>query len=185
MPNATSTAEHDHRAFQMWGTTAILPVDNHNDASSGVVLLDLSDGIREVGRVAPAPLTEPPAGDCRQLTPEDALPAESDLAMAVRDSNTLVQLCDPADRGGWGGSWCDSYGLDSWWSPDPAALEAALERLGATEDSRIEVCYRNGVFTTPVERSLVADGVLYTLRSDALQANRLTDLSLIAAIPVR
>ena len=191
MPGANSPAEYDHRAFQMWDRTAILPVESWEDQFQGVVLLDTAhssgEGIVEVARISQSPVDAPPSSDCRPITPDDDLPEDSELFWMTQDGYGHLQLCEPDDRGGWGNHWCEQIPFDEAirWGSDPDTLEEALVAIGADEGDRIEMCWPEGDIATRVERSLVADGALYTLTQQAIQANELGTYDLISNLPLR
>ena len=96
LPNAYSPVESDHRAFQIWDSTAIVPVQSWNGAHDGVILFDLTDGIIEIGR------TGHDAGgsesDCRVIAAEDLTPGGSDLAWMAQEGR--IQVCGADAIGG-------------------------------------------------------------------------------------
>lgn len=191
MPGANSPAEYDHRAFQMWDRTAILPVESWQDGFHGVVLLDTAhssgDGIVEVARISQSPLDAAPTSDCRPITTDDGLPEDSELFWMAQDGSSHLQLCTPDDRGGWGSHWCEQVPFEDaiHWGTDPQILEDALIAIGARAGDRIEMCWPEGDVATRVERTLVADGVLYTLTRQAIQANELGTYDLVTALALR
>ncbi len=186
LDNANSDAEYDHRAFQISGSTVILPVTQWGDDWVGAVLLDVSAGITEIGRVTHLAPESAPTSDCLPLGPDD-VPEESELWWMVTDGYGHVQLCGADDVGGWGSYYCDPVPVEDvrWWTDDPESMDAALEALGATAGDRVEMCWPDGNWQQQIRRSLVADDVLYTVSRDALQANRMGDLSTIAQLPLQ
>ena len=111
LPGANSPAEYDHRAFQIHGSTVILPVQDWSAAFSGAVVLDIADGaVHEIGRVEHVPDGQT-GSDCRQLTVDDFPEEDSSFYWEVR-SGAIVQVCGPNHTGGWsgetGGCWSES-----------------------------------------------------------------------------
>jgi hypothetical protein len=184
LPNASSGAEYDHRAFQIHGTTVILPVQDWSAGFAGAVVLDVTDGtIAEVGRVEHV-LDDPTGSDCRQLTADDFPEEDSSFYWEVR-SGAIVQVCGANDTGGWSGlpdaCWSEAPELLTNVFYSPEAYEAAVERLGLGAGDRIEVCYP-GNPQPPIERSFVIGDALWTYSRGRLQANALDGLGLLGGV---
>jgi hypothetical protein len=176
MPNANSEVEWDHRAFQMWGSTAIVPVQSWDTGFTGAILFELGDSISEVGRVTHVGGGDP-ASDCRPLTVDD-LEEGSELSWIALDGRAHLQVCGPEQAGGWGSWPCEQLAAS-----DLAAWGDAA--LAVPEGGRLEVCWPAEQYEEPIRRSLVADDVLYTMTARALQANALDGLPVLATLPLR
>ena len=186
-PNGNSPVEWDHRAFQMFGSTAIVPVQSWNGDFNGAVLFDLAAGVTEIGRVSQVPTDATPSSDCRVITSDDLTPEASELYWMTADGYAHVQLCEPEAAGGWGGWYCDVIPVDelAGWYGDGAATEADLAAIGADGDDRIEICWPDGGYQEAIQRSLVIDDTLWTITPSAAQANALDGLGVITQISLR
>ncbi len=183
MEGATSPVEHDHRAFQMWGSTAIVPVQSWAGDVTGAVLFDIGDTIAEIGRIDHVGDVVD-SSDCRPVDP-DALTPESELFWMARDGH--VQVCDADDRGGWGGWYCDPIPARDLvhWYRDPATAEAEFAAIGLSDDGRVEICWPDGYYHDAIQRSLVIGGTLWTMSPTTLQGNLLDGLAVTARIDLR
>lgn len=186
LDGANSPVEWDHRAFQMWGTTAIVPTQTWDQTFNGAVLFDVGDGITEIGRVSHVADGAQPSSDCRTLTADD-VPEDTELFWMVNDGTGHVQLCDDTDRGGYGTWPCEPIPLDDlqYWIGDPAAADDAIAKLGADGGDRIEICWPDGGYQEAIQRSLVVDGTLWTTTPSAIQANAIDGLGVVAQFPLR
>ncbi len=184
MPDSYSPAENDHRAFQMFGSTAIVPVQSRNSQFNGVILFDIGDAITEIGRVSHV-ADVVAASDCRVLTSDD-VPEDSELWWLVNDPSIHLQLCDADSRGGWGDSYCEITPAAEirYWYVDETEVDV-IASLGATPDDRFEICYPNDYYQAQIQRSLVADGTLWTMSPTDLQANDLASLQPIVRFGLR
>ena len=185
LAGANSPAEWDHRAFQMWGSTAIVPVQSWQDDFNGVVLFDVGESVTEIGRLSHESIEPAPGSDCRQITSDQLTPDGSDLFWMSQ--NGRVQVCGPDDVGGWGTLYCEPVPADQiqHWYWDEAARERDLEVLALGPDDVVELCWPDGGYEESILRSIVADGVLYTLSPSALQANALDTLAVLGQVAVR
>lgn len=183
MPNAESPVEYDHRAFQMWGSTAIVPIQNWGGGTSGAMLFDIGDEITEIGFVTHTGGGEP-LSDCRVVTGDDLTPEGSDLWWMVQEG--LVQVCDVDANGGRTGYWCETIGAGDmqWWFWDDETRERDLAAIGLDPDGRIEICWPDG-YQEAIQRSLVVDGVLYTTSPSTIQANDLDSLEVLGQTSLR
>jgi hypothetical protein len=185
MRDASSPVEYDHRAFQIRGTTAIVPVQSWSTEFNGAILFDLSDGITEIGRISHVGDAAPPQSDCRTVSPEE-FGQESELAWMALDGH--IQVCDANDVGGWGTWYCDAIpatDLRSWFR-DEVDVEAQLSAIGIDEDDdRIEICWPDDVYRESIQRSLVIEDEVWTMTPSALQANQLDSLAVTARLPLR
>jgi hypothetical protein len=181
LPGASSPAESDHRAFQIWGSTAILPVQTWNQGFDGAILFDLTDGIREIGRVTHLG-DGAPSSDCRPIGAAD-LTEESELYWMAIDGAAHLQLCGADDVGGWGSWYCDPIpaGDLRYWFPDETLATDQLALLGVDDGDRLEICWPDN-YRESIQRSLVVDDTLWTMTPSALQGNRLGDLAVVASL---
>ncbi len=185
LDDANSPAEWDHRAFQMWGTTAILPVQTWNQSFNGAVLFDIGDGISEIGRVSHVDGDAAPSSDCRTLTVDD-VPEESELWWMVNEGAGHVQLCEDTDRGGFGTWTCENFPLDQVQGglDAPDVADDTTPWPGVDNGGRIELCWPDDGYHEAIQRSLVIDGTLWTTTQSAIQANDLDGLGLLARFPL-
>jgi hypothetical protein len=184
MPGANSPAEWDHRAFQMVGSTAIVPVQSADFA--GVVLFDVGDAITEIGRIEHVGDGTTPSSDCRPVDGSGLTPEASELWWMIQEPTVHVQLCGTDEVGGWGDWSCDRIPADElqYWFGDPEAAGTDLAAIGAGDGDRVELCWDEGDWQRQVKRSLVVDGTLWTMSERHLQANDLDGLGLIANLPI-
>ena len=186
LEGATSPVEWDHRAFQMWGTTAIVPVQTWDQDFNGAVLFEIGDVIAEIGRISQVADETVPSSDCRTLTVDD-VPEDSELWWMVSEGVGHVQLCDDTDRGGFGTWSCEILPLDRIqdWFGEPSVADDAITWPDADETDRIELCWPDDGHQDAIQRSLVVDGTLWTTTRSAIQANELDGLEVLARLPLR
>ncbi len=175
MPNSYSPAESDHRAFQIFGSTAILPVKNWNNQFNGMILFEIGETIIEIGRVSH--VDDDGSSDCRLLSSSD-VPEDSELWWMANEPLIRFQLCGADNRGGWGNDGCEMIPVDDirHWFGDESIGDEVIATLGAKPDDRFEICYPDDYYQEQIQRSLVANGVLWTMSSSDLQANDLGSL---------
>ena len=116
----------------------------------------------------------------------DLTPDASELYWYALDGR--VQVCGPDDVGGWSRGNCNQIGgVDqiAQWFWDDESRERDLAVLDLQPDDRVESCWPDGRFREAIHRSLVADGVLYTVSASMLQANDLTSLDLVGHVELR
>jgi hypothetical protein len=188
LPNADSPAEYDHRAFQMIGSTAIVPIREWGAAAdgafNGVVLFDIGDAITEIGRITHVVPSAAPTSDCRVLTADD-VPADSELLWMVSDPWMTVQLCGPEAVGGFGSAYCEVVPVTDfpYWFGDPERAAAAIEAMEPVEGARIELCYPQDVdWDRAIQRSVAANGTLYTVSTRSVHAHDLASLAPLGAV---
>ena len=186
-PDSNSPVEYDHRAFQMFGSTAIVPLQSWTGDFNGAVLFDIGDDITELGRVSHVPIDAEPSSDCRTVTSDDLTPDQSELYWMTQDGYAHVQTCDADAVGGWGGWYCEAIPVDdlATWFGDATIAEADLAAIGAGSGDRIEICWPDGGYQEAIQRSLVIDDTLWTLTPGAAQANALDGLGVLAHISLR
>ncbi|MFW2333751.1 beta-propeller domain-containing protein [Ilumatobacter sp.] len=184
LEGAHSPAEWDHRAFQMWDTTAIVPAQTWDERFNGAVLFDIGGGITEIGRVSHS-ADAVPSSDCRTLTTDD-VPEDSELWWMVNEASAHVQVCEETDRGGFGNWVCEQFPLDDvqYWIGDPEVADDVISGLGDDGD-RIEMCWPDGGYQEAIQRSLVVDGTLWTMTPSTIQATALDGLTALTQLPLR
>ena len=183
---AQSPVEWDHRAFQMWGSTAVVPVQTWDQRFNGAILFDIGAGIEEIGRVTHVRGDGVPTSDCRAITGDD-VPRDTELWWMVTDGYSHIQVCGGDDVGGWGNWYCDVVPIDElqYWFGDPGAAEEAIAGIGAGDGDRIEICWPDGGYQEAIQRSLVVDGTLWTMTPGAIQGNALDGLGVVATFGLR
>ena len=187
MDDANSPVEWDHRAFQMSGSTAIVPVQQWNGDFNGAILFDIGERITEVGRVTHVRPDAQPTSDCRVIEGDELTPEGSELWWMATDGYGRVQLCEPGATGGWGTWYCDPIPveqLEDWYgNADTAAADLAA--IGAEQGDRIEICWPDGGYEEAIQRSLVVDDTLWTTAFSTIQANRLDGLDIVTQLSLR
>jgi hypothetical protein len=189
MDGADSPAGYDHHAFQMLGTTAIVPIREWNGTESsfnGAVVFEIGDTITEIGRISHVTPGDAPTSDCRGIGLDD-VPADSELTWMVGGQGSRLQLCGPDAAGGYGEWYCEVIPFDQLtsWFGDPTAVIEVLDTLGRVEGGRLELCYQgDDGWSEAVQRSVVANGVLYTMSPSYLHANELATLDLLGTVGI-
>ena len=105
MPDSSSDAEFDHRAFLWWAptNTAVLPLQSFNDRFSGAVVLKVeNNAITEQGRIQHSDEEVGAIGqtDCRVLTLDEIGTEENNEFFYVQEGGGQVQGCGPRRPGG-------------------------------------------------------------------------------------
>lgn len=177
LPYGSSPVEYDHRAFQIVGSTVLLPVLDGGPGRYGVVVLDVSDGISEVGWIGHGDDARPVPSGCRSIDPA-AWPEDSEPFWIAQE--VPVYLCGP-DAGTTGD--CDRYPTEEmvFWGSDQAAMSEALDRIGATDDDWVVWCWPDYYDGEEIRRIVVVDGVVYTVSQRSVHATALQGLDPIAA----
>lgn len=178
LPDSYSPAEYDHRAFQMSGSTAIVPVEHWTEGWMGAIVFDVGSAIAEVGRVDHVIARADPTSDCRPLDADDLTAEMSELWWMAQDASSHVQICGPDDVGGWGNSVCDRIPADEieYWFYDEQTRAADIAALAIDPGDTIELCWRDDHGQNQIQRSLVIDDTLWTMSWSTLQANALDGL---------
>lgn len=183
LPDSSSDAEFDHRAFLWWAptNTAVLPLVSWSEQFAGAVVLTVTeDGISEQGRVTHVePDEQVDRTDCRELTADD-VPDESfgDLFWMVQEPGSSIGLCGPDDDGSINVGYCEIVPLDqleNWfWLGDTGEFPVSLDGV-----DRIELCWDEGGFEgydQRIVRTMVIGDQLWTLAPTTFQANDLVTL---------
>jgi hypothetical protein len=185
LPDAQSAAEYDHHAFQMIGSTAILPVEMWDQSFSGAIVFDIADTISELGRISHVPQDAEPTTDCRPIEEGD-VSEQSPLYWMSVDTHSHVQLCGVDDAGGYGDWHCEVVPIDettNWFGVDVGDELRAIDTEVDVE--RIEMCYPNGQYLHAIQRSIVIDGTLWTVSPSSLWAHDLVTLEPLAGVALR
>jgi hypothetical protein len=173
----------------MFGSTAIVPIREWNgtdDNFNGAIVFDIGDTITEVGRISHVTPGEAPTSDCRAIGLGD-VPADSELTWMVGGQGSRLQLCGPEAAGGYGSWYCDPIPFDQLtnWFGDPTRVMEVLTGLGAADGGRLELCYQgDDGWSEAVQRSVIVDGVLYTMSQTSLHANTLGTLELLGTVEI-
>tara|TARA_B100000945_G_scaffold15245_4_gene11401 strand:- start:2513 stop:4789 length:2277 start_codon:yes stop_codon:yes gene_type:complete len=179
MNDANSPAEWDHRAFQIYGQTIILPVQSWSGNVNGAVLLEIGEGkISYVGEITHKTELTGPVSDCRELTADEFEGTE--IEFWIENSSSYYQLCSATDTGGYEDSWCESIPLselDNWFGGESEEINAVLVEIGAVDGDRIEECWVQPFdWNLQIQRSLIINDVLWTMSWGQLQSNLLYGL---------
>ena len=180
LPYGWSSAEQDHRAFQIVGSTVLLPAYDGEVGQHGTVVLDVSDGIDVVGWIVHDDdiASVMPAG-CSGIE-ASVWPEDSELFWLAQE--VPVHLCAsdatlPGD--------CERYPAEELvrWG-DEASMRDALDRADAADDDLIVWCYPRYRDGEEIVRIVVVDGVVYTISRFAIHATSLDTLEPIASAPL-
>ncbi len=186
MNDANSPAEWDHRAFQIFGRTVILPVQSWSESINGAVLLEIGEGkISYVGEVTHELASSDPVSDCREITSNDVQGTE--LSEWIEMYGGYFQLCSATDEGGYRGTWCEAIPVEELenWVDGENSLEDLLEAIGAEAGDRIEECWPQPFdWNLQIQRSLVIDDVLWTMSWGQIQSNVLDGLETESVVPI-
>lgn len=181
-PGGYSEAEWDHRAFLSWPAEEMLaiplnqrqdspiePLRNGSAADSvsrpdgdkpftGAVALRVDrDGVSEIGRIAHRQ-SRPAFPGCRPVVNRDLL---DDWVLEADE----IQICPPGAPVEHPGLSCET------WDADAARKQWPDLQISATE--ALVICW---AWTPPIQRLLVANGALWTMTEQAIQANDLETL---------
>ncbi|WP_133870677.1 beta-propeller domain-containing protein [Ilumatobacter fluminis] len=177
MPYGWSPAEYDHHAFQIVGSTVLLPVYDGEFGRYGAVALDVSDGVREIGWIEhDAEVGSAMPAECRTIEasvwPEDSEPfwIAQEMPVHLCSSDAIV----PGD--------CERYPAEEmvFWGEETAMREA-LDRIDASESDIISWCYPRYDDGEEIVRIVVVDGVIYSVSRRTIQATSLDTLTPLAA----
>ena len=186
MNNANSPAEWDHRAFQIYGRTVILPVQSWSEDFNGAVLLEIGEEkISYLGQVTHEVTSSDPVSDCREITSDDV--QDPYLVQWILELGGYSQLCSSTDEGGHRGTWCEPIPIEELenWVDMEEAIEDLFEIIGAEAGDRIELCWPQPFdWNLQIQRSLVIDDVLWTMSWGQLQSNELDGLNTKSVIPI-
>ncbi len=187
MNDANSPAEWDHRAFQIYGQTIILPVQSWSGNFNGAVLLEVGEGkISYVGEITHETESTGPVSDCRELKANEFEGTE--IEFWIENAGSYYQLCSATDAGSYEDSWCESIPLselDNWFGEESEEISAALVEIGAVDGDRIEECWVQPFdWNLQIQRSLIINDVLWTMSWGQLQSNLLDGLGTASVVTI-
>ena len=173
MKGGQSGVEWDHRAFLAWKDLAVLPFNDWRSENNGAVVLRVGDDtLAEVGRIDHA---DTPGAEQVPPCPEvdlDEMTGDSD-EMEPMMGEAVVMFCEQGVDATMKGRWCDRLpGSDAhWWAEefgiDPEAIPA---------DSDVVVCWPDGGYVQPIQRTLVIGDGLWSYSRQRLQENSMEGL---------
>ncbi len=187
LDGGSSGAEYDHRAFQMIGSTAIVPTQSWVDGFSGATVFDITaEGINERGRV-----THESAGFITDCTVIDPSQVEGNIELFWSGTNAITSVCTPNQTGNADGAsgftgWCEtirSIDLQNYFG-DPTLASRYREEFELGDEDRIELCYPD-TYASAIQRSIVIAGQLYTMSPTTLQANDFFSLDVTSSVSLR
>jgi hypothetical protein len=105
----------------------------------------------------------------------------------ANEGSVHLQLCDVDAKGGYDNTYCETIPVDEirYWFGDESAADDVLAALGTQPDDRFEFCYIDNYYQEQIQRSLVANGVLWTMSPSNLQANDFESLDPITQFGIR
>ena len=173
MGGGHSSVEWDHRAFLAWKDLAVLPFNDWSSDQNGAVVLKVGDdSLTEVGRIDHA--DEPGAGPvppCPEVDPAELADEATRLEMM---GGPVVMFCERGVDAAMKDHWCDLLPSDDahWWAEefgvDPDAIPADVD---------VVVCWPDGGYVQPIQRTLVIGTGLWSYSRQRLQENALEDLA--------
>ena len=173
MEGGQSGVEWDHRAFLAWQDLAVLPFNDWSSDQNGAVVLKVGDdSLAEVGRIDHA--DEPGAGPvppCPEVDPAELADEATRLEMM---GGPVVMFCDRGVKATLKGHWCDLLPRDDayWW-----AEEFGVDSDAIPADVDVVVCWPDGGYVQPIQRTLVIGTGLWSYSRQRLQENALEDLA--------
>ena len=186
MNDAYSPAENDHRAFQIFDRTVILPVNSWSTGFNGAVLLEIGEKtISKIGEITHENISTDPVSDCTEINYED-LEGEWIPDIDVDEMlGAYIQLCKQTDEGGYRDTWCESIEVKNLDDYLGAAAEELVRILGAQDTDRIEQCWPQPMnWNLQIQRSFVINDVLWTMSWGQIQSNELDGLNTKSVIPI-
>jgi len=168
-----SGVEWDHRAFLAWEDLAVLPFNDWQAEENGAVVLRVGDdSLEEVGRIdhADDPGTEP-VPPCPEVDPAELADEATRLEMM---GGPVVMFCDRGAKATMKGHWCDLLPRDDahWW-----AEEFGIDPATIPTDVDVVICWPDGGYIQPIQRTLVIGTGLWSYSRQRLQENDLEDLT--------
>jgi len=167
-----SGAEWDHHAFLWWDGRAVLPFDDWRTDDHGAVVLRVDDAaIYEEGRIDHR--------DDEVVEPVPPCPLVDVDGAAIEGA--LVMTCERGSGASMRDHWCDPLPREEskWWAEefgvDPDTLPA---------DREVVVCWPDGGYVQPIQRTLVVGDGLWSYSSRRLQENALDGLERRQVVPL-
>ncbi|MDG2428051.1 MAG: beta-propeller domain-containing protein [Acidimicrobiales bacterium] len=158
-----SGAEWDHHAFLWWNDRAVLPFDDWQADDHGAVVLRVSDtGITEEGRINHR--------DAEKIEPVPPCPVVS----RPDGDASVVMVCDLDAPTLMSGHWCEPMPRqDTKWWPE----EFGFDPETLPVDSDLVVCWPDGGYIQPIQRTLVIGDGLWSYSRHRIQENALDGLA--------
>ena len=181
MKGGQSGVEWDHRAFLAWQDLAVLPFNDWSSDQNGAVVLKVGDdSLAEVGRIDHA--DEPGAGPvppCPEVDPAELVDETTRLEMT---GGPVVMFCDRGVDASMKGHWCDTLPSSDayWW-----AEEFGIHQDQIPADSDVVVCWPDGGYVQPIQRTLVIGDGLWSYSRQRLQENALEGLARLQVIDLQ
>jgi hypothetical protein len=157
-----SGAEWDHHAFLWWNGLAVLPFDDWQADDHGAVVLKVSDtGITEEGRIDHR--------DAEKVEPVPPCPVVSTPEVDA----PVIMTCDLGAPVSMSGHWCEPLHREEskWWTED---FGVDLETIPTDRD--LVVCWPDGGYVQPIQRTLVIDDGLWSYSRQRIQENAMEGL---------
>jgi len=165
-----SGAEWDHHAFLWWDGRAVLPFDDWRTDEHGAVVLRVDDdSITEEGRIDHQ--------DDEVAEPVPPCPLIDIGGPAIEGA--VVMACEPDSRASMRDHWCDVLPREEakWWAED-----FGLDPDEVPEDRDVVVCWPDGGYVQPIQRTLVIGGGLWSYSWRRVQENALDGLDRLQVI---
>jgi len=167
-----SGAEWDHHAFLWWDGRAVLPFDDWRADEHGAVVLRVDDaGIVEEGRIDHR--------DDEVAEPVPPCPL-ADVGDAAIDG-AVVMTCEIGSGASMRDHWCDPLPREEakWW-----AEEFGLDPEDLPDDREVVVCWPDGGYVQPIQRTLVVGDGLWSYSWRRVQENALDGLDRRQVVPL-
>ena len=159
-----SGAEWDHHAFLWWDGRAVLPYDDWRADEHGAVVLRVDDaGIVEEGRI------DHRDDEVAEPVPPCPLADVGDAAI----EGAVVMTCEIGSGASMRDHWCDPLPREEakWW-----AEELDLDPEDLPDDRDVVVCWPDGGYVHPIQRTLVVGNGLWSYSWRRVQENALDGL---------
>ena len=182
MKGGQSGVEWDHRAFLAWQDLAVLPFNDWSSDQNGAVVLKVGDdSLAEVGRIdhADEPGAEP-VPPCPEVDLDDLTGDSGGMERMMGEA--VVMFCDRGVDASMKGHWCDMLPSSDahWW-----AEEFGFHQDQIPADSDVVVCWPDGGYVQPIQRTLVIGDGLWSYSRQRLQENALEGLARLQVIDLQ
>ena len=167
-----SGAEWDHHAFLWWDGRAVLPFDDWRADEHGAVVLRVDDArIVEEGRI------DHRDDEVAEPVPPCPLADVGDAAI----EGAVVMTCEVNSGASMRDHWCDPLPREEakWW-----AEEFGLDPEDLPDDREVVVCWPDGGYVQPIQRTLVVGDGLWSYSWRRVQENALDGLDRRQVVPL-
>ena len=167
-----SGAEWDHHAFLWWDGRAVMSFDDWRTDDHGAVVLRVDDAaIVEEGRIDHR--------DDEVAEPVPPCPLADVGGEAIEGA--VVMTCEVGSGASMRDHWCDPLPREEakWW-----AEEFGLDPDALPEDRDVVVCWPDGGYVQPIQRTLVVGDGLWSYSWRRVQENALDGLDRRQVIPL-